>query len=358
MKSTKAVLILGCLIVVGALIYFLQSSKKDRAPSVETPVPPIATIEKFEPEIIKGPALKGDQKEVRITRIVPTGEDVAATRQMVFQFNRPIVPIGRMERDAAELPINIVPELDCEWRWINTSALACQLDDNTQLQQATEYTIAVDPGIEAEDGATTRETIVHRFITQRPQARYAWFDNWQAPGSPVIRVTFNQSVSKSSVEQFLKFKVKSTTADLEQAIVDTVVEIDPDDRQAPRFIIAPGESYVLDFGDQPAQKSDDDPRNVGGEEARRIWLVSPKSELPLDSNVDLWIEPGLVSALGAEQGVEDRTIVNFETFSNFKFVGVNCWTNDRESILITPAKIANQVQYCHHARFSWESNRL
>ncbi len=64
---------------------------------------------------------------LKILRVTPKGIDVPAGRQMVIQFSRAVVPLGRMERRADELPITVTPSLNCQWRWINTSALACQL---------------------------------------------------------------------------------------------------------------------------------------------------------------------------------------------------------------------------------------
>ena len=84
---------------------------------------------------------------LRILRITPAGQDVPPGRQIVFQFDRAVVPLGRMERNASEIPIAISPSLNCQWRWLNTSALACQLDEKSALSPATRYTISVNPGI-------------------------------------------------------------------------------------------------------------------------------------------------------------------------------------------------------------------
>lgn len=281
-----------------------------------------------------------EQKQLKVTRVTPGGGNVPAGRQIVFQFNRPVVPIGRMERSDSEIPVDIAPKLNCQWRWLNTSSLACQLGDKNKLKEATKYIITMNPGIRAEDGATISEAYTHEFITQRPQVRYAWFSNWQSPGTPVVRLTFNQSVSKSSVEKHVAFTYHKAGADKAYITHDIKVEKDPNDRQSPRYIMVLGESYMLDFGEGDAEtgntsKSDDDPREIEGEEARRIWLVSPGKELPLDASVNLKVTPGLVSALGKEAGVEDRTVVNFYTFPEFAFLGVTCTKNDGKKILIT-----------------------
>ena len=66
---------------------------------------------------------------IKVIGITPAGVDVPASREIVIHFNRPIVPVGRMERSPAEVPVKIDPPLACDWRWLNTSSLACQLSE-------------------------------------------------------------------------------------------------------------------------------------------------------------------------------------------------------------------------------------
>ena len=143
---------------------------------------------------------------LNVVRITPAGKDVPPARQIVFEFNQAMVPVGRMERDAAEVPITIAPETDCQWRWLNTRALACQLDETTALKPATRYDIVISPDIQAEDGATLTESVAHSFVTERPKVRHARFKTWKAPGMPFIRLTFNQPVFRESVEKHVFMK--------------------------------------------------------------------------------------------------------------------------------------------------------
>jgi len=242
---------------------------------------------------------KNDYKKtsLQITRITPSGKDVPAGRQIVITFNRPVVPIGRMDRKSEEIPIQITPEVKCQWRWLNTTALACQLDDKNKMSKATEYQLVINPGIKAEDGVTIGGVHRHEFITERPMVRYPRVHNWKSPGIPIVRITFNQSVSISSVKKHLFFV---SGDDKQKKRFEISAEKDPNDRQLPRYFLVPGESYVLDFGTTQKSKVDDEPKKIDGEEARRIWLVYPKKELPLDTNINLKVEPGLVSAFGKE----------------------------------------------------------
>jgi hypothetical protein len=142
---------------------------------------------------------------LRITRITPSGADVPAGRQIVLQFDRPVVPLGRMSRKGAEIPIVITPSLKCQWRWLNGKSLACQLDDSSALKPATRYTLQIDPGIIALDGSTLDKPVHHTFTTLRPKVRNTWFKTWSGPGTPIIRLTFNQPVFKDSVAQHIYF---------------------------------------------------------------------------------------------------------------------------------------------------------
>src|SRR5690349_20958285 len=222
-----------------------------------------------------------------ITGITPGGTNVPAARQIVIQFNRAVVPIGRMERTAAEIPIEITPPLKCQWRWLDTSALACQLADGDELTLATRYTLVVGPGIHAEDGATTEGERRHEIVTQRPRVGNVGFATWRSPGMPVMRAVFTQPVSESSVREHLYVRHPGAER--------IAVEIGADEqvRELPRFLRVPGERLFVDLGQPPpTQRVDDQPTPLAGETARRVWLVRPTVELPLDTTAELVVEPG------------------------------------------------------------------
>ncbi|MGD8763166.1 MAG: alpha-2-macroglobulin family protein [Desulfobacteraceae bacterium] len=321
------------LFVITALVLLLGSSQPSASDS--------STVHRnFEP--------------LKILRITPSGSDVPSGRQIVFQFNCPVVPVGRMERDAAEIPITISPEITCQWRWLNSSALACQLDEKAALAPATRYEIVVAPGLETEDGTTLVEAVRHSFITQRPKVRHAWFRTWKAPGMPLIRMTFNQPVSRNSVANhlFMQAYGKQGLAYGKQTQrVSLHVEPDPEDKEAPFVLPLPGEKlYLITDSDQ---KPDQD-KTVSKEklktqvvEARRVWLVSPKVELVLNTNVELKVEPGLVSYLGPEKGAENRILVAFHTFPEFAFEGIECTDNNDEKRTIAPQTAISRQPRCN-----------
>jgi len=284
-------------------------------------------------------------KPLAISRITPAGVDVPPGRQIVFQFDRPVVPLGKMARDPSEIPISITPAVNCQWRWLNTSALACQLGERDALAPSTRYEVEVRPGITAEDGAALAETERHGFITERPRVAHAWFRTWQAPGTPVIRITFNQPVTRESVTTKVFFRLPGPKR------LGLTAAPDPEDKEPPHLPPLSGNASAHDsetpgaaLGAAPLPR----PSAVApGVEARRHWLVHPSAELPSNTPVELAVEPGLVSALGPEQGVESRILVSFHTFPEFRFVGVRCSDNSGRELTITPGDTAAAEALCN-----------
>lgn len=250
-----------------------------------------------------------NSEPLKLLRITPSGEDVPTERQVVFHFNRPVVPVGKMERDASGIPISIDPPLNCEWRWLNTSALACQLDEKSALIPSTKYTVTIKPGIKTEDGSTLENTVVHRFVTRRPKVDAYWFRTWKSPGTPYIQVRFNQAVERESVPEKLFFWTRGNR-------IDVLIVDDPE--------------YVKESGYGPGH----------------VWIIAPQKELPLDTEVDLNVEPGILPIVGKEQGVEDRTVVTFDTYPEFGFIGVECRDNDDDQIRITPRELFKELERC------------
>ena len=243
---------------------------------------------------------------LQVIRVTPTGEDVTPSKQITIQFNRPVVAIGKMERSAAEIPVTITPPLPCEWRWINTSALACNLPEKSPMQAATHYMIDMKPGITALDGATIESDYHDEFVTDRPKVNYTQFHIWKGPSLPVLRLSFNQPVEKSSVASHVFLQAGDSRVKLS-------VSQDPDDTE-------------------PSARHG----------ARRVWLVEPNKKLPLDESIVLKAEEGLKSSEGDEVGLADESLKQFDTYPEFAFIGVRCQSNDGNEVNLAPGESVTQ----------------
>ncbi len=242
-------------------------------------------------------AESGGGAALKISRITPSGVDIPPGRQIVFEFDRPVVPLGRMQRSPSEVPISIEPSLSCQWRWLNPSNLACQLDEQHAMAPSTRYNITVRPEIKAEDGAALAEPVTHSFITIRSLTDSAAFDMWLSPVKPQTRVRFNQAVRKDSLESHVFYREKGGAR-----VSAKVLEDD-------RYVKSnPGIS----------------------------WLFSPAVDLREDSAAELVVEPGIQSVRGGEPGVESRAIFSFRTLGPFRFEGVRCFDLRGNESIISP----------------------
>lgn len=262
------------------------------------------------------PAMAQDApKELSILRITPTGEDVSSARQIVLEFNRPVVPLGDMARTAEDVGITIEPAVDCQWRWLNTTSLSCNLAERESLKEATSYKLHIEPVIKAEDGATIAAAQDHSFTTQRPRATDAGIRTWLAPGTPQFWVRFNQPVTQDSAAAHIYMTGADDTR--------TAVKVEDDDQD------------------------DRKPVDVNGKPANYAWLISPQSELPLNTRIALRQEKGLVSSAGPELGVAEDDIRTVYTFPEFSLRGVVCRDKEGVEILLTPGTPQTEAQLCN-----------
>jgi uncharacterized protein YfaS (alpha-2-macroglobulin family) len=250
-------------------------------------------------------------QDLKVQRVVPEGNQVpSAARQLVITFDRPVTPIGATTLEAGQAHISTSPQLACQWHWLDPVSLACELNAAQGLTPATSYSITVAAGIKAQDGATLKADYAWSFATERPAVMHYSFKTWRSPGLPVIRLIFNQPVTQDTVQASVHFGKQATA----------LVEPDPDERG---------------MTDAETQSH-----------ARRVWLVSPTRELPVDGRIRLEVTPGIRSYAGPLPGTEHRTIVSFDIFPTFNFLGVRCLQGNT-STLIPPGSAQSSEPLCN-----------
>lgn len=149
----------------------------------------------------------------KLLRVTPSGKEVSELSQIVLQFDKPMTALGDMERAPEKVPVKITPEAKCSWRWLNTSALACQLAEKDRLVPATRYEVIVEPAFTALDGTLTEKGGTYVIETIRPEIdpkrAYEMPLEMKEPQRPVWRVSFAVPVTVESIEKHLFFKVKN-----------------------------------------------------------------------------------------------------------------------------------------------------
>ncbi len=254
-------------------------------------------------------------KPLEIVRITPSGEDVAAARQIVVEFNRPVAAPGPVE-DAKALGIAMTPSTACAWRWLNASALSCDLTAKNALPQATNFTLTVEPLLKGQDGGMLEKPITHKFTTERPRLDNSSVQTWLSPGRPALRAVFTQPVTKSSVEGHIFFK---------------------SEKNGTRYAI----TATRDENDNVA------PRVKNEQEARTIWILTPPEELSADEKITLEQESGLISAEGDALGIAAPVLRTIYAFPTFSFRGVYCFDKTSKEILIAPGMPQKEDALCN-----------
>jgi uncharacterized protein YfaS (alpha-2-macroglobulin family) len=251
--------------------------------------------------------------DFRLLRITPAGEDVEpAAEQIVLSFDRAVVPLGRMERNADEVPVTITPALPCEWRWLDPQNLACNLPAEQALPPATAYTVEVRAELTGLDGARLARGLTHRFVTRRPTLQYAMVDSWRAPTVPVFVAQFDQPVTAASLAEAAR-------------IAGAAVTVEPvrSDSTTPYWV--------------PAL------HGMLAGEARSRWWIVPAAPLAPERDGELVVGAGLVSALGPERGPASSRRTAFRTFGPFRLLGLHCTDGRGRQVTATPTAACNPL---------------
>ncbi len=229
--------------------------------------------------------------DLRVLRVTPAGDDVATADQVVIHFDRAMVPLGRMQRTAAEVPAQLLPDPGCQWRWLDAQALACQLPQ--QLQMATRYTVRIATPLQALDGTALARPVEHQFVTERPRVAYAYVLHWLGPGEPVVRARFSQPVSAAAIRATLRF-----------GDVPALAEPPEFDAETP-FYSPEGE-------------------------ARQDWWLRPERALELNRPHALKLQPGLRAELGLQASLQPQKLAEVHTFPALRLQGLSCQQSPTE----------------------------
>lgn len=149
-----------------------------------------------------------DNVPLAVSWMTPQGTGVQPVDKIVFQFNQPVVALGKMEREASEIPIRIKPALACEWRWMNQSALACFLSAQNGMKAATAYEITILPEFESLSGNKMAGKERLKIETVRPEIMPSagFFTDFITPQRPQWQIGFKTAVDIKSLPSRIYFK--------------------------------------------------------------------------------------------------------------------------------------------------------
>ncbi|MGH8128256.1 MAG: MG2 domain-containing protein, partial [Gammaproteobacteria bacterium] len=260
---------------------------------------------------------------LKLLRVTPAGPNVPPGQEIVFKFDRAMVPLGNMARKPADVPIHITPALHCTWRWLDTDELACRLPDTQRFRPATRYTIRVGTTLKALDGTRLAQPQTHHFTTELPAASWANFRSWRSPVMPVYLMTFNLPVTAAALGRSVAF-----VPDGGSAGIPARAEPFQKERTGPLLLPVPGVPGAMIWieNPQPVKPEDADKPAYA---ARKTWLVTPVQPLASATDYTLQLRPGLTTPLGSLPGTGGLSgDTGFVTYGPFRFRGIDCTAAD------------------------------
>ncbi len=154
------------------------------------------------------------QGYLAVTDVLPKNgsSDIATDAAITVIFNRPVVPLVTAE-EAANLPspITITPTVTGKGEWLNTSIYVFRPDP--ALSGGTQYTVAVNTDVVAQDGASLEKPFSWSFTTVDPA-----IIDFQPPPPAMdlpldgtIQIRFNQPMNRASVEAAFSMTAQGAT---------------------------------------------------------------------------------------------------------------------------------------------------
>ena len=189
--------------------------------------------------------LTAEEAGLSVVRVLPQGKGVKNADKIVFEFNQPVVPLGEMERTADQIPIKIKPSLNCQWRWLNQTSLACFLGEKDGMKPATAYKITVKPELTALSGAVMKEKQIYEIETVRPEVNPARsrLVQYVAPERPQWELAFDTDVKKKSLKSRVSFMTDGKSVKAE--ITEVECPLYSTDCQS-RYLVAPTQDLGVD----------------------------------------------------------------------------------------------------------------
>ncbi len=254
---------------------------------------------------------------LRVRRISPSGREVEPGQELVIQFDRAMVPLGAMAREPSRLDVSVSPDPGCQWRWLDSSELACRLPGERRFAPATRYTVRVGTGLSALDGNHLAQPLSESFSTWRPRVQWVEFQRWESAVTPLYLLHFNLPVTARAAQRSVYFGQRHGPA------VGVRVEPYTRRREGPLWLPVPGApGAVLEVvSPRPEQPLD---REAPAAAGRRVWLVRPAQALQGARDYELQLRAGLRSPLGPLPGVAADLNTTASTYGEFSFQGVSC----------------------------------
>ncbi|HSH02251.1 MAG TPA: alpha-2-macroglobulin family protein [Anaerolineae bacterium] len=266
--------------------------------TIPQPFPLRPTLDR-QPTVTDGP--------LEILRFSPQGE-IPLAPFLSVTFNQPMVPLSTLDQlTAADVPVQLTPNLPGVWRWLGTQTLTFEFDEQSGVRfpMATDFTATIPAGTTSANGDALAQTVTWQFATPAPKLT-TYFPTSVQPTDPILFAAFDQQIDPQAV-----LNNTTLTADGRDVDITLLSATDLDDD-------SPIHTYIKNSRDG-------------------YWLIfRPTTQLPTSANIVTTFAPGTPSAEGPRTTTQPQTF-SFSTYSPLEVTDHSCgWYNDDDCPPFTP----------------------
>lgn len=264
--------------------------------------PPPSSEQATKPAFPQSEAPAADASQPpEIVRFAPEGE-VERAAMISITFSQPMVAVGsHAESSEKPLPVSIRPQVEGQWRWLDTKNLVFEPDAEA-LPMATEYTVSVAQDITSVNGDKLSDPVRWQFATA-PLRVTGFHPGGDTPTSnqPVLVLVFNQAIDAN-------------------AVLDQLV------------LTGNGQNYALNQVEETAiAEGHEETKRFAASLQEEHWLaVTPGEPLPWNQSFSLELKAGVPAKTGHRLSVEAQRYA-FKTAGPLRFEDVSCGHSHNQS---------------------------
>ncbi len=241
---------------------------------------------------------------LEVVRFSPEG-NVSLAPDLNVTFSQPMVAVTSQENAAKNVPVQLSPTPEGNWRWLGTKTL--MFDAQKRFPMATRFTAKVPAGTRSANGQTLQKDVVWTFQTPPPTVETKIPENQTTRRDALIFVVFDQEINPDAVIKTIsvtsgKQKIPVRLATAEEISRDETVSNYIKNVQPKRFLVF------------RAVNSDGSTENA----------------LPPNAQVTVTIEKGTPSAEGDLTTIKAQSF-SFKTFGALIFVKKYCGWNENKT---------------------------
>jgi uncharacterized protein YfaS (alpha-2-macroglobulin family) len=258
-------------------------------------------------------ALPGAGGELAVVAARPQGPMKGEVRPTIT-FSKPVVALGSVEQEKGlPTPIVIEPKVEGEWRWLGSATT--EFVPKGLVPYATTFKVTVPKGLRAVDGSALAEEYAFTFETPRPRvqgiqptASRGKF-RWLTP-THTLSITFDQPVKDLAGRLKLEVGGKSWAF----AVKETRLADERRETEGGRRFARMG------FEER------------GFKNRQTRYDVTPKSAMPLDTDVQLSLDASLEGAEGPLTVEGGAKVWAFRTYGPFRIEAAKLCDTSRRPV--------------------------